>query len=311
MQNEGDEFFEIKNAMNNNNLQETKKYLINAAHKRDSLNNEIVHLDRIYVAANKKLRNISWIPLGKHLLKKQFKIRSENAAEARIKLNLAIKNYEESKVEINNLIEEPALEHYQLLKKSFEKLSRCSKIEEVIEERIIDRVTTRSAASTIVNREKSEFWLDYTFDDIGFITSKFPAFRFQSNHGADILLFPCFVMIYSSKESFGLYDYSEFKIKANYFDLIEEGELLEDSEISGSTWKYVNKNGARDCRYSYNYEIPIVRYGELILMTNDGFSKEFHVSNARLCVDFGIAYYEYLAKTVDAQKINFETRRPL
>ncbi len=45
------------------------------------------------------------------------------------------------------------------------------------------------------------------------------------------------------------------------------------------TWRYVNKNGSQDMRFSNNYEIPIVRYADIIFESKAGMREVFMFSH--------------------------------
>lgn len=51
---------------------------------------------------------------------------------------------------------------------------------------------------------------------------------------------------------------------------VEEGKVPRDSEIVGSTWRFVNKSGGPDRRFSDNRQVPIVAYGELTIVSSAG-----------------------------------------
>jgi hypothetical protein len=51
---------------------------------------------------------------------------------------------------------------------------------------------------------------------------------------------------------------------------IEEEAVPSDAQIVGSTWRYANKNGGPDRRFSNNYEIPVCLYGRMELVSSSG-----------------------------------------
>lgn len=61
---------------------------------------------------------------------------------------------------------------------------------------------------------------------------------------------------------------------------IEEGAVPRDAERIGTTWKYVNKGGGPDRRYKNNRQLPVMRYGELTLTAQPGFSFVWQTSKA-------------------------------
>jgi hypothetical protein len=67
-----------------------------------------------------------------------------------------------------------------------------------------------------------------------------------------------------------------------------------DSEVIGRTWQYVNKNGGPDRRFAHNPQIPIVRYGELILKSPSGLNVVLQCSNVGHAVAFHSGLEAYL-----------------
>jgi hypothetical protein len=55
-----------------------------------------------------------------------------------------------------------------------------------------------------------------------------------------------------------------------------------DTEVIGSTWRFVAKSGGPDRRFKDNYEIPVARYGELRLRSPSGLDELFQCSKAKI-----------------------------
>ena len=66
------------------------------------------------------------------------------------------------------------------------------------------------------------------------------------------------------------------EIKAGRF--IEDGSVPSDSMIVDKTWRYVNKKGGPDRRFSDNREIPVVVYEYLNLSSFTGLNEQFQLS---------------------------------
>lgn len=62
--------------------------------------------------------------------------------------------------------------------------------------------------------------------------------------------------------------------------------MPKDAAILGYTWKYVNKNGSRDRRYSNNYQLPVCQYGKIIITSPQGLNVELQCSNYLIAKDF-------------------------
>jgi hypothetical protein len=72
------------------------------------------------------------------------------------------------------------------------------------------------------------------------------------------------------------FDQMEASLEEQRF--IESGSVPADANVVGSTWKYVNKKGGPDRRFSDNREIPIALYEEMLLTSTSGLREEFQLS---------------------------------
>jgi Bacterial SH3 domain len=77
---------------------------------------------------------------------------------------------------------------------------------------------------------------------------------------------------------------------------IEEEALPSDAEVIGRTWKKANKDGSPDRRFANNYEIPIVRYGELRLKSATGINEAYLLSDAAAAEAFAATMSAYQAE---------------
>jgi hypothetical protein len=62
--------------------------------------------------------------------------------------------------------------------------------------------------------------------------------------------------------------------------------LPSDANVVDYTYQYVNKNGSPDKRYSYNPQIPIALYYELVLKSKKGLYESFEFSNSGVAETF-------------------------
>ncbi|MGB6152978.1 MAG: DUF4236 domain-containing protein, partial [Pricia sp.] len=71
------------------------------------------------------------------------------------------------------------------------------------------------------------------------------------------------------------------------------GKIPKDSKVIDRTWAKVNKNGTPDKRFKGNYQIPVVKYGEIQLSTDTGLNEEYEFSNYEFSEDFAKAFIDY------------------
>lgn len=84
--------------------------------------------------------------------------------------------------------------------------------------------------------------------------------------------------------------YQHCRISGTPTRFIEAGRVPGDAERVGTTWKYVNKGGGPDRRYKNNPQLPIMRYGELALSAEPGFSFIWQTSRATAASALSIAF---------------------
>lgn len=180
-------------------------------------------------------------------------------------------------------------EAYDKLIGTFKKLLTCRKIWDVTSAHFQDRVATRSSASTLVEKRAVKFGL-LSLDDI---RSDYDTLHFENANGADFYFYPTFIVMYSNAASFAIIGIDEIMLEQSYVRFTETGAVPQDAKIIDKTWLKVNKNGSPDKRFKGNYQIPVVRYGQIRLRTNTGVNEEYEFSNAEFTGEFGEAFRDY------------------
>jgi len=80
------------------------------------------------------------------------------------------------------------------------------------------------------------------------------------------------------QEGVGAVSYDALKLEAGVQQFVEDGSVPADSQTVGRTWRYVNKKGGPDRRFSYNPELPIAQYGLLEIQSPSGLNELFQSS---------------------------------
>jgi hypothetical protein len=109
-----------------------------------------------------------------------------------------------------------------------------------------------------------------------------------------LYFFPDRILIYQGS-GVGAVPYSSLSVQIQPVVFVEADGVPSDSEVIGQTWQYVNKNGGPDRRFAHNPQIPIVRYGELILKSPSGLNVVLQCSNVGHAVAFQSGLGAYLA----------------
>ena len=93
-------------------------------------------------------------------------------------------------------------------------------------------------------------------------------------------------IIISDKKKIGAINTKSLDMVSSDINFIEEQPVPSDAIVSGSTWKYVNKNGSPDKRFKDNRQLPICIYGRLSLKSPEGLNILLQCSNVRTLVEF-------------------------
>jgi hypothetical protein len=83
------------------------------------------------------------------------------------------------------------------------------------------------------------------------------------------------------------YSYNNIGITNTYDECHEEGIRPSDAVVIGETYKYLNKEGLPDKRFSYNPKVPVCNYGCLFFDLPDK-DYEFVYSNMNSGIDFNL-----------------------
>lgn len=175
---------------------------------------------------------------------------------------------------------------YDRVVEAFKNLSTSDKIWDVIGEQFEDASVTRSAASTTVKRTEVSFGIK----TIPEIKSKFEPLWLKNANGVDMYFFPNFIVMYSSQTKFALIGLNEIQFSHNTVRFIETASIPKDTNVIDKTWAKVNKNGSPDKRFKGNYEIPVVKYGEIKLKTDTGLNEAYQFSNYEYSEQFASAF---------------------
>ncbi len=194
--------------------------------------------------------------------------------------------YDLTKVELDIDIDENKAEDYKKLVSLFDAMSKSQKLWDMTSSQ--SNTERKSSASTLVTRRDVKFALG----DIPIINSKFQALKLQNANGADMFIYPGFLVM-TNGVKFGFLGVDEIEVASSISRFLEEEELPKDSKSVGTTWTYVNKDGSPDRRYSDNRQIPVMLYGEIKFSSNTGINEVYMISNAEATEQFVKAFKEY------------------
>lgn len=88
--------------------------------------------------------------------------------------------------------------------------------------------------------------------------------------GPQRLLFLPDRLLVREGSSFAGVAYGDLTVRSGSTQFIETEGVPRDSQVVGTTWRFVNKSGGPDRRFNDNRQIPMARYGELVLEAPGG-----------------------------------------
>lgn len=269
-------------------MQGIKEAIIVAHEQREDLKKDLVKVKASLGSSKFKLFASYALLYG--LIKKSISqnIKSDISAKQEAVLQLGEK-IENCYVTLDIEFDPEIKEKYEKVVESFKKLSASMKIWDVTSENYQNRVATRSAASTIVNKREVKFGIKPLPD----LKSEFETLWLKNANGSDLYIYPNFIVMYSSQKQFALIGLHEINFYHNPVRFIETGTVPSDCKIIDRTWAKVNKNGTPDKRFKDNYQIPVVRYGEISLSTGTGLNEQYEFSNYESSEEFAKVFRDY------------------
>lgn len=202
------------------------------------------------------------------------------------------KDYENFSLELDFNFDQETLNDYITIRKYFDEMSKSNKIWDITSYRETDRYHERTVATKTITRQPVQFY----HQTLDFIKTSYDAMVLGNANGGNLYIYPGFVIVKeSSSTDFGIIDLKNISFIYSDSSFIEDETVPSDSKNLGYTWKYCNKNGSPDRRYSNNYQIPIQQYGEIAISSSEGLNEEFMISNSDATNLFTTNLYNFIA----------------
>jgi len=95
-----------------------------------------------------------------------------------------------------------------------------------------------------------------------------------------LYFFPDRVLVYEGSQV-GAVGYEALTFALGQTRFVEEDAVPPDAQIVDRTWRYVNKNGTPDRRFSNNRQLPVVLYGQIAVTSPSGLNIVLQSSDLR------------------------------
>jgi hypothetical protein len=203
-------------------------------------------------------------------------------------------------------LDEPTKATFEQLSQAFEQLAGCNNIWDVVSEKGEDPRIARSSVTRRLDRKDVKF----SIADDSVLQTESKVLCFQNANGADLLLYPGFIMMHEGGE-LALIDLRDIKTRYSGIRFVETDPVPSDAKVIDYTWAKCNKDGSPDRRFANNYKIPVVAYGSLVLATPNGLNEEYQFSNEERAAAFVTLFADYQNKLrVLGAKASVETHAP-
>ncbi|MCB9853417.1 MAG: DUF4236 domain-containing protein [Phycisphaerales bacterium] len=111
-----------------------------------------------------------------------------------------------------------------------------------------------------------------------------------------LYFFPDRVLVFESNRV-GAMSYKNMIVSVEATRFIEEGSVPEDAKVVDSTWRYVNKRGGPDKRFTNNRELPIALYEDISFRSDTGLNELIQVSRVGVGDDLARCIHDLATRT--------------
>ena len=270
-------------------LNEFQKLLEQVIIEKNKISIEIENAEQKALTETDKFNKWKKGWLLRKLFKSKFAILQTNAEQSNAQLDELLE--QKSLSRIQTIIDVPTRVElgYQNLCNEFEKIAQSKKIWDTVAHRVNNQITERTLSARTIERKI----VNFNFEKCEILDMDWKAPHLVNANGGDIFLFPAFLACFISDNNFALLEYKEVNIDFSISPFLEEEDIPDDSKQIGSTWVKVNKDGSPDKRFKGNYEIPILRYGKLVINSETALSEEYIFSNAESAENFVKTWNEF------------------
>lgn len=181
----------------------------------------------------------------------------------------------------------PASEGWEAVEDTFNALQLCEKVWDTSRHQMSTHYKSSAAEGVIreptrVNRRVISL-MDPSRQGLCLVNS----------NGPDIALYPVAVAVLSRTNV--LIPWEDVEITYSRTTFVEDEVVPADAEVVGETWRYVNRDGGPDRRFSDNPRCSIALYGNITVQSNTGLHEVWQFSNHRAAEDFVNTLKEWLS----------------
>ena len=140
----------------------------------------------------------------------------------------------------------------------------------------------RSVATKVIDRKLVQL----STSELPIIHTKQEALRWHNSNGGDLFIYPGFLIVFQDERDFAMLDLNEVQCNFQPRRYEEWEKAPNDSKQVGVAWRYSNRDGSPDRRYSDNPQTSVLLYAEVAWKSATGLSEEYLFSNAQAAATF-------------------------
>lgn len=254
-------------------LQERRSRLIEARRELGSTERERARLDRRAARLERRLRRargwLRWLT-GFNAERLEAMSREVMFEQHRLEERVA-----QLKHEAVYPFEAEDFEWQRNLAPHFDRLSKVKRIWDVTHDQ--GQTTYKSSASESIRRRPVRL----TQSRIPAVHPEMTSFCFGNANGPDLHIFPGLVVLADTRtlDHLALVAFSDCEFLAKDYLFLEEEGVPSDAEVVRHTWRYVNKDGSPDRRFSHNPRIPVCLYAQWTISSTTGLNETYMFSD--------------------------------
>ena len=186
-------------------------------------------------------------------------------------------------VHINYSLDPTYSEKFRRLTQTFEGLRSCGRLWRISSEAQVLNRKYHAGASEVIERQALSTRLTLPpYFKSNLTGCLLPAGRLK------LFFLPDTILIFDGRSA-GSVGYGQLNMHVGTRRFVESGTPPYDAKQVGATWRFVNKNGGPDRRFTGNCQLPLMEYGTFKLLTRSGLCEEFHCSRTDLPIALELA----------------------
>lgn len=201
-------------------------------------------------------------------------------------------------------LDDSAKNRYESLLRSIETLSSCSMVWRVQSKEWVRDTKYNAGAGTRILRRRAGIALKAP----PFFQTEISVWRLALGD-QDLYLFPDRILVYQGR-NVGAVSYSELSVEVVPTEFVEDSSVPPDALILRNTWRYTNRNGGPDRRFSNNAQLPVVQYGEAEISSSTGMHIVLQVSSLQKAMMFARGIGEYRRQTISSSEASLTGAAP-